>query len=122
MLSYRNRSEREIRQRLNRLSDDRVLIDQVIDLLHQDKLIDDLEFARWWVRQRIEFRPRGNRAIFAELMQKGIDKSIIDQVLMSREAETELAQKLLAKKKLDKTRAQRLLLSRGFSPDIVFSR
>lgn len=122
MLSYRFRSEREIRQRLNRLSDDQKLIDKTIELLVKDKFLNDLEFAKWWVRQRSEFRPRGNRALSAELFNKGIDREIIEQVLLSREDEEKLAKKLLAKKKpSDRARAQRLLFSRGFSPDIVYS-
>jgi regulatory protein len=120
LLSYRPRSEREIRTRLEKLSDDKQLIEKVIGLCRQDKLLDDLEFAKWWVRQRLTFRPRGNRALTAELMQKGIDRQIINRVLLSKEKEKELAQKLLSKKSLDKVRAQRLLLTRGFSPEIVF--
>jgi regulatory protein len=121
LLSYRPRSEREIRVRLGKLSDDKQLIGKVIDLCRQDKLLDDLEFAKWWVRQRLTFRPRGNRALVSELIQKGIDRQIISKVLLPKEKEKQQAEKLLSKKNLDKPHAQRLLLSRGFSPDIVFT-
>ncbi len=120
LLSYRPRSESEMRFRLGRLKPEKPILEQVISLLYQDKLLNDAEFAKWWVGQRLEFRPRGNRALSSELMQKGIDRKIIAEVLPSTEAEKKLAQKLLSKKKLDKVRAQRLLLSRGFSPDIVY--
>jgi regulatory protein len=120
LLSYRPRSEAEMRFRLARLKPEKEILEQVVNLLYQDKLLNDEEFAQWWVGQRLEFRPRGNRALSAELMQKGIDRQIIAAVLPSKEQEKKLAQKLLSKKKLDKPRAQRLLLSRGFSPDIVY--
>jgi len=84
-------------------------------------LIDDQKFAQWWVEQRVNSNPRGNIGLKAELQQKGIDREIIDSVLLSKDQETDLAKKLLAKKNLDKPRAQRLLLSRGFSSDIVYS-
>ena len=84
-------------------------------------LIDDKKFAAWWVDQRVRLNPRGNIALKAELMQKGIDREIIASVLLTKDQEIDLAQKLLAKKNLDKPRAQRLLLSRGFSSDIVYS-
>jgi len=42
-------------------------------------------------------------------------------VLLTKDQENDLAKKLLAKKNLDQPRAQRLLLSRGFSSDIVYS-
>lgn len=110
-LSYRPRSIAEIRQRG---------LEAVIPKLIELDLLDDQKFAEWWVDQRRTFRPRGNIALKTELIQKGIDREIIASVLLTKDQELDLAQKLLAKKNLDKPRAQRLLLSRGFSPDVVF--
>ena len=112
LLSFRPRSAAELKQRgLG------AVIPQLIEL----DLIDDQKFAQWWVEQRVNSNPRGNIGLKAELQQKGIDREIIDSVLLSKDQETDLAKKLLAKKNLDKPRAQRLLLSRGFSSDIVYS-
>lgn len=110
-LSYRPRSLAELKQR--GLA---AVIPQLIDL----DLVDDQKFAAWWVDQRRTFRPRGNIALKTELIQKGIAREIIASVMLTREEETRLAKKLLAKKNLDKPRGQRFLLARGFSPDIVF--
>lgn len=120
LLSYRPRSIREIKQRLTKTNADTKTIDRVINNLIDQNLLNDQEFAKWWVEQRIKFRPRGNFALTQELTQKGIDREIIDSVLLTKEQEIRLAKKLLAKKNLDKPQAQRLLLSRGFSPDIVY--
>lgn len=111
LLSYRPRSVAEMRQRG---------LEAVIPKLIELDLLDDQKFARWWVDQRRTFRPRGNIALKTELLQKGIDREIIASVLLSKDEELSLAQKLLAKKNLDRPRAQRFLLSRGFSSDIVF--
>ncbi|MDZ4228926.1 MAG: RecX family transcriptional regulator [Patescibacteria group bacterium] len=111
LLSYRPRSVAEIKQRGLAAA-----IPQLIEL----DLLDDQKFARWWVDQRLTFRPKGNRALTAELLAKGIDREIIASVMLTREEETRLAKKLLVKKNLDKPHAQRYLLARGFSSDIVF--
>ena len=112
LLSFRPRSAVELKQR--------GLAAAIPKLIELD-LIDDQKFARWWVDQRVRLNPRGNIALKTELMQKGIDREIIDSVLLSKDQEIDLAKKLLAKKNLDKPRAQRFLLSRGFSSDIVYS-
>ena len=111
LLSFRPRSAAELKQR--------GLAAAIPKLIELD-LIDDKKFAAWWVDQRVRLNPRGNIALKAELMQKGIDREIIASVLLTKDQEIDLAQKLLAKKNLDKPRAQRLLLSRGFSAEVVY--
>lgn len=80
-LASRPRSEREIRQKLQEKEYDDVVIDHVIKRLQTLGYVDDHEFARFWVRNREEFRPRGPMALRSELKQKGIPNPIIDEVL-----------------------------------------
>jgi len=82
-LSYRPRSETEIRRNLvkNDVSDN--LIEDVLERLRQSGLVNDAEFAQAWVENRSEMRPRGQRALAYELRQRGIDHQIIDQTLES---------------------------------------
>ena len=80
-LASRPRSIAEIRRRLAEKGVDDVVIDQVILKLEHLKYVDDLEFARFWVRNREEFNPRGQRALRYELQQKGIENDIIESVL-----------------------------------------
>ena len=80
-LSYRPRSELEVRQNLNKHQVDENIIAQVVHRLKRDHLINDEEFARMWVENRSEFRPRGKRLLRYELYQKGIDEQIIQNVL-----------------------------------------
>jgi regulatory protein len=113
LLSLRPRSAAELKQRG---------LAAAIPKLVELGLIDDQKFAHWWVEQRCRLNPRGNLALRIELKQKGIDQEIIESVLLPKEQEIKLAKKLLAKKRpADKAAAQRLLLSRGFSPEIVYS-
>jgi regulatory protein len=62
-------------------------------------LINDEEFARWWIKQRIEFRPKGKKALYSELVKKGIDREIIETALSEIELdEIGLASEILKKK------------------------
>ena len=111
LLSFRPRSAAELKQRG---------LGAAIPKLIELDLIDDKKFAQWWVEQRCLLNPRGNIGLQAELQQKGIDREIIESVLLTKDQEVALAKKLLTKKNLDKSRVQRFLLSRGFSNDIVY--
>ncbi len=79
-LSYRPRSEAEVRRRLSRHYCPRV-IDQVILFLQQNRYLDDAAFAQMWRRSREQRRPRGRRALQQELMQFGVDRDIIEEAL-----------------------------------------
>lgn len=72
-LAVRPRSEREVRDRLQRKSVPPTVVEQVLVRLRDQKLLDDREFARYWIEQRQTHRPRGTRLLRQELMSKGID-------------------------------------------------
>lgn len=122
-LSYRGRSEKEIRLNLQKHQVSEEHIELVLEKLRQNTFVNDLEFAREWVENRSRFKPRGKRALSSELFQKGIDQEIIDFVLEDLDEE-ELALKLARKKlsklsTLDQTAFQKkmygYLSRRGFS-------
>lgn len=81
LLSYRPRSVAEIRDRLSEKDFSSGTIDQVVNRLCELDLLNDLEFARYWVEQRETFRPRSIRALKHELYQKGIGREIIDRAV-----------------------------------------
>jgi regulatory protein len=80
-IGIRARSSNEIRQNLRRkgLSED--LIDKVVSRLENSRVIDDKGFARMWVENRSDHRPRGRRMLAYELKQKGIAEEIIRETL-----------------------------------------
>jgi regulatory protein len=80
-LSYRSRSEQEIRRNLSKHQIPEEIIPEVLDKLRQSSLVDDRAFARNWIENRCQFKPRGKRALSAELFQKGISREIIDDEL-----------------------------------------
>ncbi|MCL4353633.1 RecX family transcriptional regulator [Patescibacteria group bacterium] len=102
-LSYRPRSEKEVRNHLKIKNETgNLLIDKVIQKLKEQNFINDSEFAKWWIEQRLMFKPRSSNLIKRELLQKGIDKEIIDAQfsIFSFQFSNELenAQRLITKK------------------------
>ena len=80
-LSYRSRSEQEIRINLSKHEIPEEIILEVLIKLRRSTLVDDRAFARNWIENRSQFKPRGKRALSTELSQKGISREIIDDEL-----------------------------------------
>lgn len=80
-LSYRPRSRREILDYFRKKKTDADIADAVVERLQRVGLVDDREFARFWVENRQSFRPRGSRALRAEMRQKGLESDVIDDAL-----------------------------------------
>jgi regulatory protein len=79
-LSYRPRSEFELRIRLHKHGfDDSV--EAVINKLKEQGLVDDLAFAQFWKDNRESFSPRSQWLTRLELRQKKVSDDIIDQVV-----------------------------------------
>lgn len=72
-LSYRARSENEIRQNLRKHEIPEDAAEETIARLRENGLANDNKFARAWVENRNTFRPRSRRALTMELRQKGLD-------------------------------------------------
>jgi regulatory protein len=80
-LGYRQRSEAEIRQRLQKHGYDSQYIGKTIARLKELGLVDDAAFARFWIENRESFSPRSRRLTKLELQRKGLDISVIEQVV-----------------------------------------
>ena len=80
-LSYRPRSQHELRQRLLKRGFDDDTIEAVVSRLKERGLVDDTAFAQFWKDNRQSFRPRSQWLTRLELKQKGVSSDIIDQVV-----------------------------------------
>jgi regulatory protein len=126
-VSYRPRSETELRQHLRRKQLDDALIEEVIARLRRYNYLNDDEFAAYWVEQRESFKPRSPMALRQELRQKGVDSETIDRAVddvdeldaARRAAEKRLNQ--LARLPYDQFRAKLggYLQRRGFSYSVI---
>jgi len=80
-LSYRSRSESEIRERLRRRGFDSECIESVLAKLKEQRLVDDVAFAHFWKDNRETFSPRSQQLTRQELRRKGVVSDVIDQVV-----------------------------------------
>lgn len=127
----RPRSLKEIKDYFRRKEIDSSLHQSIIDKLIKLELIDDLKFAEWWVRQRLEFKHKSKKDITFELRQKGIDSNIIKNVLDDSEIdEVKIASELIAKKlykwqkyeeDIRRQKISQYLAGKGFSWDVIKS-
>jgi regulatory protein len=76
-LSYRARSESEIRQNLRKHEIPEMVVEHTIERLRQNGLANDTQFAQAWVENRSTFRPRSRRMLTMELRQKGLDDEAV---------------------------------------------
>ncbi len=65
------------------------LIARVIDKLRERSYVDDLAFARFWIGNREQFKPMGERMLRSELRGKRVADQIIQQALDEQEATAE---------------------------------
>ena len=80
-LSYRARSESEIRKNLQKHEIPEAVIDKTLERLKQDGLANDGQFAKAWVENRSAFRPRSKRVLAMELRQKGLDDDSVKSAI-----------------------------------------
>lgn len=132
-LSFRSRSEKELRDYLKKRRAAPQVIERIITQLKELKFLDDLEFAKGWVRSRTEYKPRSVRTIKMELKQKGIADELIEEALAQQEKEVSdkaLAIVLLQKRKkryegMEKNerlqKAGGFLARKGFNFDVIKS-
>jgi len=126
-LSFRPRSEKEMRLYLLRHEQDERVRELVLERLKANGWLDDQRFAAQWVENRVAFRPRGKKALALELKQRGIQATDIDQAVQELDEEElayQAAQKVLGRyKNLDQNTFRRklydLLVRRGFSYEVV---
>ena len=80
-LSYRPRSEKEIKLRLTTRGFDDLSIESVLLSLREQLIVDDYAFACFWRHNRETFSPRSRALLQRELKEKGIAPHIIDEAL-----------------------------------------
>ena len=127
-LAPRQRSEQEIRRRLTEKGHRPDRVERVIARLRELGLVDDRAFAEFWLDERARHRPRGARALKAELFQKGIAREVVDQALDPERDESEDAYRAASRRaatlstldeRLFRQRLAQLLQRRGFGWETI---
>lgn len=129
-LSFRPRSQEEVRRYLRKKETPPDIIEAVLERLHRLDYLNDKSFASFWVENREQFNPRGSQALRNELRLKGVDREIVDEIV-SDEQDAELALRAGRKKALlllqspgmdyakFRNRLGGFLQRRGFSYEVV---
>lgn len=128
LLSYRARSEKELRERLEKKGWSPSVIEAVLKNFKETGLVDDEKLAQRYVQDRITIGHKGKRRVQQELIRIGIAKELINRALAEAPDETTAAQMVLEHylpryQKLDpltkKRRLAGLLARRGFAPETI---
>lgn len=85
LLSFRRRSEWELRDYLKRKKQSSVLIEKILSKLSENGHVNDEEFAKRWVQNRRLLKPISVRKLHQELTQKRISQETIDMALSQDE-------------------------------------
>jgi regulatory protein len=129
--TIRPRSEKETGDWMKRKKVHKSIKKDLFDTLKRLELIDDRKFASWWIDQRLQFKPRGKKALYSELMKKGVGRNEIEDALSEVEIdETDMAKKLASEKsyKWEKYKGREkqkkmsdYLARKGFGWDVIKS-
>jgi regulatory protein len=132
-IEVRSRSVEEVRRRLTRAGYPSALVDGAVRRLSELGVLDDEAFARSWLESRDRARPRGEAVLRRELLAKGIDRTLVDELLAERgegsgrDVDLAAAERLLASRarsleraadpRVRRQRAYALLARNGFDPE-----
>lgn len=127
--TIRPRSEKEMNDYFRRKKINIIFHKIFFDKLKNLKLLDDLEFARWWIDQRMAFKSKSIKDLTFELRKKGVKSQIITDVLSDVVVdEFKIAKELVESKKYKwngydvqtrKEKIARYLASKGFGWDVI---
>lgn len=130
-LSYRIRSVFELKKKLKEKKISESATEKVLELLEKQKLINDAEFARVLISDKIKRKPVGKKVLRGKLFEKGISKQVGEDALdevFTEDVEKELAlasfmkylPKLKGKESFERKRkAFDYLARKGFEFDVI---
>jgi len=127
LLSFRPRSERELKLKLTQKGFDAATVAASLKYLKEHGLVDDAAFAHYWAENRTMFSPRSQRLVNLELRQKGVTAEVAQET--SGEVDDEAAAYAAGSKRASRLEAsdyeqfrRRLgeyLKRRGFGYDVI---
>jgi len=133
LLNYRERSVKELEDRLIRKGFTKEISTKVVADLKALGLVDDYKFARAFIEGRLKYRPCGLALIRSRLYSKGIPEHTVNSVISGIERDYdeykvayEIASSKLGRfnKKVSRIKAKRriydYLLRRRFKKEIIY--
>ena len=133
LLGRRELSVKQLRERLLDRDHSRQDVDRAIELLAENRAVDDARVASAYARTAMKIKGRGRLRVQRELHEMGIDKDVASQALAEAFGDTDersmivkaLQKKLRGNKKIatpaEYARVYQFLMRQGFSPGAVAS-
>jgi len=133
LLGRRELSVKQLRERLLDRDHSREDVDRAIELLAENRAVDDARVASAYARTAMKIKGRGRLRVQRELHEMGIDKDVASQALAEAFGDTDersmivkaLQKKLRGNKKIatpaEYARVYQFLMRQGFSPGAVAS-
>lgn len=131
LLAKRMYTKKEIQNKLQSRKYSLKVIQNILSLMEEYRYLNDKSFAEEWIESRIRAKPKGKIALKRELMQKGIDESIVEQALENKLDESKLSETALelARRRLKsyskddaltaKRKLMNFLIRRGFDFETI---
>lgn len=89
-LTLRDHSRKELYEKIHRKGITDEIAEEVLNKYADRGYIDDYRFAERFVETKIEYQQYGKQGLKYKLKEKGVDSEIIDQILETVDADTEL--------------------------------
>ena len=132
LLGRRMHSASELRRKLWNKDYEQKLIDEVIKDLKNNGYLNDDEFIREFVAEKIKTKSWSNKKVKTELLKRGIESKLIDEMMKGHASNSELENAMkLARKKYDqlikknletkdlRNKLSAFLFSKGFEYDLI---
>ncbi|HLB95517.1 MAG TPA: regulatory protein RecX [Patescibacteria group bacterium] len=122
-LKFRPRTVFEIEKKLKTKRFKDKEIKKVISVLKKNKLLDDENFAKMWIRDRNLLKPTGWYLLKSELRKLGVAEKIIEEALSDQDEEKLARQALESKSRLknvDFAKKAAFLQRRGFKTNVIY--
>jgi regulatory protein len=127
-IAHRERTVAELRAFLARKRTEPEVIEDAVDELTAAGVLDDARYARRFAEDKRELERWGTDRIARDLQRRGVADHLIDAALAGRGRESELATAVLVLEQRvppprddrDRDRAWRLLVRRGYPPELAY--
>jgi regulatory protein len=127
-LNRRDRTEAQVRRRLEQHGVDAPAIEEAIETLVDQGYLDDSRFARLFAQDKRELEQWGSDRIRRTLLDRGINRELADEALRAEPSETELDRALgLLRRRFsspprdrrERDRALGVLLRKGYDSELA---
>jgi regulatory protein len=129
-LSHRMRSEGEVKEHLTKKEIPEPVIKEVVNRLYKYKFLDDVEFAKAFVRTQMNTTDKGPEVVKIGLKEKGITIKIMEEAMLEYPFELQvekaelLASKFVKKNQKDSSRIlkqklEQFLIRKGYPFSVI---